>query len=167
MIPHSLHNKEYFWSYDEKFHFFSLFFSRFNRKYLKLIKIVILFFFHLNSSYNSLSTLQTIHYHYPSFAWLPEGVTWRGTVWQTRNRFLPVPCSTLVSRETTVSKMPCAGGICIRWDSNYQPSDWLWGKNVNQKLPKFIKNSTFATHQYTKLSKNFKNRLIGNRPIYQ
>ena len=41
MIPHSLHNKEYFWSYDEKYDIFSyyfLFFSSFNRKYLKLKK---------------------------------------------------------------------------------------------------------------------------------
>ena len=43
MIPHSLHNKEYFWSYDEKYDIFSYyflcFFSNFNRKYLKLIKM--------------------------------------------------------------------------------------------------------------------------------
>ena len=39
MIPHSLHNKEYFGSYDEKYDIFSLFFSSFNCKYLKLIKI--------------------------------------------------------------------------------------------------------------------------------
>ena len=42
MIPHSLHNKDYFWSYEEKydiiiFLLFSL--LLFNRKYLKLIKI--------------------------------------------------------------------------------------------------------------------------------
>ena len=39
MIPHSSHNKEYFWSYDEKYHIFSLFFSSFNRKYLKWMKM--------------------------------------------------------------------------------------------------------------------------------
>ena len=43
MIPHSLHNNEYFWSYDEKYdifsYYFSLCFSSFNRKYLKLIKM--------------------------------------------------------------------------------------------------------------------------------
>ena len=44
MIPHLLHDKEYFWSFDEKYHIFSyyfLFFSSFNCKYLKLIKIYI------------------------------------------------------------------------------------------------------------------------------
>ena len=41
-MPHSLDNKEYFWSY-EKYHIFSYyflcFFSSFNLKYLKLIKM--------------------------------------------------------------------------------------------------------------------------------
>ena len=42
MIPHSLHNKEYFWSYGEEHHFIfllPLFFSSFNCKYLKLMKM--------------------------------------------------------------------------------------------------------------------------------
>ena len=43
MIPHSLHdNKEYIWSYDEKYDIFLIifcFFSRFIRKFLKLINI--------------------------------------------------------------------------------------------------------------------------------
>ena len=43
MIPHSLLNKEYFWSYDEKSHIFSHYFlcfsGSFNRNYLKLIKM--------------------------------------------------------------------------------------------------------------------------------
>ena len=51
MIPHALHNKEYLWSYNGKiwhiFLLFSLFFSSFNRKYLKLIYR----FLYLNSSY--------------------------------------------------------------------------------------------------------------------
>ena len=53
MIPHSLHNKGYFWNYDEKItyfllFFFSFFFFSFNRKNLKLLKIdVSLFAFKL------------------------------------------------------------------------------------------------------------------------
>ena len=39
MIPHLLHTKGYFSSYDEKYHLLSsLFFCSFNRKHLKLIK---------------------------------------------------------------------------------------------------------------------------------
>ena len=52
-ISHSLHNKEYFWSYDETydpFSFFPLFFSIFNRKYLKLIKMDVSVL-NLNSSF--------------------------------------------------------------------------------------------------------------------
>ena len=43
MIPHVLHDKEYFWNYDEKydifFYYYFLFFTSFNRKYLNLIKM--------------------------------------------------------------------------------------------------------------------------------
>ena len=46
MIPHLLHNKEYFWSYEEIYHIFSYYFLCFwaalDHKYLKLIKIDIL-----------------------------------------------------------------------------------------------------------------------------
>ena len=59
MIPHSLHNKEYFWSYDENYDIFSLFFSSFNRKYLKLIKIDISVF-EINSSYVG-EVIHTLH----------------------------------------------------------------------------------------------------------
>ena len=35
MIPFSLYIKEYFWSYDQKYYKFSLYFSSLNLKYLK------------------------------------------------------------------------------------------------------------------------------------
>ena len=39
MIPFSLYIKEYFWSYDQKYYKFALYFSSLNIKYLKLTKM--------------------------------------------------------------------------------------------------------------------------------
>ena len=58
MIPHSLHNKEYFLGYDEKYDIFSYYFLCFSAaliaKYLKLITIGYNRFLNLNSSFTYL-----------------------------------------------------------------------------------------------------------------
>ena len=66
MIPHSLHNEEYFWSSDEIydiFLLFSLFFSSCNRKYLKLIYR----FLNLNYSYDQ--GLNMFEFYLSWYAW--------------------------------------------------------------------------------------------------
>ena len=63
---HLLHNKEYFWSYDEKYHNIFFFFS--NHKYLKLIKINIsLRAFKLFKLSSMSCILQSIHL--PGISW--------------------------------------------------------------------------------------------------
>ena len=61
MIPHSLQNKEYFWSYNEKYYIFSFFFSLFSTvliakisKWWKLIHR----FLHVPSSYATLCSVK-------------------------------------------------------------------------------------------------------------
>ena len=58
MLPHLLHNKEYFWNYDENITYF-IFLSSFNHKYLKLIKLdisVFAFSIQFNFNFNLLSS---------------------------------------------------------------------------------------------------------------